>query len=71
MADLEKHRNGMDVVGRAERKRFFTFDPAPQLNVNLRQLVGWSLGWIPLACNTSASYIEPTCDTKHEPKHTH
>jgi hypothetical protein len=70
MADLEKHRNGLYVVYRTERERPFTFEPAPQLNVNSRKLVGWSIGWIPLACSISGSYIEPTCDTKHESKHT-
>jgi len=34
MADLEKHRNGMDVVCRAERKCLSTFESSPQLNVN-------------------------------------
>ena len=43
MTDLEKRRNKMDVVGRAERKCPVTFKTAPQLNVNSRQLVGWSL----------------------------
>jgi hypothetical protein len=41
ITDLEKHRNGMYVVCRAERKCLFTFEPAPQLNANLRQLVVW------------------------------
>ncbi len=68
-ADPEKHRNGMDVVFRAERKCLFAFGPASQLNS--RQLVGcnWSFGCIPLACSTPASYIEPTCDTKHGSQH--
>src|SRR6266702_4532259 len=56
----------MDVVCNAERKRLFTFEPAPQLNANLRQLVGWELGWISLACSTSASSGRPTYYTKHE-----
>ena len=34
MSDLEKRRNGMDVVCRGERERFFPFKPVPQLNLN-------------------------------------
>ena len=66
MAYLEKHRNGVYVVCRAERKIPVIFEPAPQLNANSRQLVGWSLGWIRwnlLTCRTSGWYIEPICNT--------
>ena len=40
----EKHSNGVYAVCRAERKIPFTFEPAPQLNANSRQLVDWPLG---------------------------
>jgi hypothetical protein len=39
MADLEKPRNGTNVVCSVERKWVFSFQPALQLNVNLGQLV--------------------------------
>ena len=42
MADLEKHRNEIDVVCRAEQKRVFTFKPLPQLNTSSCQLVAQS-----------------------------
>jgi hypothetical protein len=41
MAYQVKHRNGMDVICRVERESLFTFEPAPQLNPNLCQLVGY------------------------------
>ena len=66
MAYLEKHRNGVYVVGRAERKISFIFEPVPQLKVESTSAGRLELGWIPLACSISLSYMEPTCNTKHE-----
>ncbi len=68
MAHLEKHRNGMNVVCRAERKYHFRACAATECNS--RQLVRWSSGWIPLTRSISASYIEPNCYTEHESQHT-
>jgi hypothetical protein len=70
MADPEKHRNEMDVVCRDERKCLVTFDPAPQLYVNSRQLVGSPFRFFPLACRTSASHTEPNCNPEHGSQHT-